>query len=59
VIENVPLKPTDISNPPTEAMKSFGHPSLHRMVGSAEKAKKGEDSMLVNHEIGTYGVLMG
>jgi len=59
VIENVPLKPTDISNPPTEAMKSFGHPSLHRMAGSAEKAKKGEDSMLVNHEIGTYGVFDG
>ena len=59
MIENVPLKSSDLQSPPTEAVKSFEYPLLNRAVGFAEKERKGEDSILVNNEIGTYGVFDG
>jgi len=59
MIEKVPLNPSDLQSPPTEVVRSFEQPLLAMSVGSAEKAKKGEDSILVNENSSTFGVFDG
>ena len=59
MIEKVPLNPSDLQSPPTEVVRSFEQPLLAMSVGSAEKAKKGEDSILVDENTGTFGVFDG